>query len=630
MRPKKSRVGSSVVSVLATIACLSIVLAVTFYLVNRQPQVTVEQSAEQLQAPETPLVVEEQQEEVVVVPEPEIAAEPVQETPRATPAEMVTAQLAAGEFGQAIETAETVADLHERTLLLKMVVKAQMDSGDFVAALGTINRIPLAEERSQAMSERAQAMSLAGGSQLANFAELIQLIQTQTSGLWEDIDGEGGAMTQFSSGVRVDPNGLLHQITRQERSGKLAALEVKARQANLNKNVAQNSQLRMVSLTRLEKQVQQLIEEGRSPVETMKMLAGLTKVDYVFVYPEEGEVVVAGPAEAWIYNEQGLAVGVESGRPVLQLDDLVTILRTFSPEGEKIFGCSFDPRPEGLARLKEFVAQSNARGPLRAGAGVRNWTLQLKEKLGVQDITQYGVPDTSRVARVLIEADYRMKLIGIGKLDAGDNIPSYFDLLAQQDSQSAQNLEALRWWLTMKYDSVFHNPQRTAFQLVGSSVLCQSENQIVTKDGQRLQTGQAEKLNREFAANFTEHYQELAQQDLVYADLQNIFDLALVAALMQNEQLANRAGWEMNAFAANGVYHPAEFEPAHTVETVVNHRVYNGKDVVVQVAGGVRVDTASVVKDQKNLKVTPEVGTVSAKSQAPALPVGRWWWDLAN
>lgn len=628
MRPKYPRVGSSVVSVVATIACLSIVLAVTFYLVNQQPAVTVEKAPEQIQAPnESPLVIEEQE---TVEVSPAVISEPIVETRQASPKEEVTAYLGAGEFGKAIETAETVSDLHQRTLLLKMVVEAQLKSGDFVAALGTINRIPLADERTKAMGERAQAISLAGGAQLADFTQLIDLIQTQTSGLWEDT-GEGeGSIRQFDSGVRVDPHGLLHHISKAELNGRLAALGIKARQADLNKNVAQNSQMRLISLTRLEKEVQQLIEEGRSPVETMKMLAGLTKVEYIFVYPEDQEIVIAGPAEAWTYNNQGLAVGIESGRPVLQLDDLVTVLRTFSDQGEEIFGCSFDPRPAGLARVKEFVTKSNARGPLRAGAGVRNWTKQLKNKLGVQDITLYGVPNTSRVARVLIEADYRMKLIGIGKMDAGKNIPSYFELLAKQNTKDPQNLEALRWWLTMKYDSVLHNAQRTAYQVVGSSVLCQSENQIVTKEGQRLQTGQAEELNREFAANFTKHYQELAQQDLVYSDLQNIFDLALVAALMRNEQLANRAGWEMGAFASTGAYRPAEFEPAHTVETVVNHRVYNGKDVVVQVAGGVRVDTGSVVKNQNNLKISDNVGSVSTKAQAPALPVGRWWWDLAN
>ena len=421
MRPNHPRVGSSAVSVLATVVCLAVVLGVTFYLVNPRSEMTVEKASEQVQAPdETPLVLEKQ-ETVAVTPAAEI--KPVAETPRVSPEEQVAAHLSAGEFGQAIEVAETVSNLQERTLLLRMVVKAQMDSGDFVAALGTINRIPLAEERTKAMGERAQAMSLAGGSQLADFTELIDLIQTQTSGGWID-DGSGeGSMRQFSAGVRVDPNGMLHHISKQELKGELEALGVKARKASLNKNVAQNSQLRLVSLTRLEKEVQQLIEEGRSPVETMKMLAGLTKVEYVFVYPEDQEIVVAGPAEAWIYNEEGLAVGVESGRPVLQLDDLVTILRTFSDNGEEIFGCSFDPRAEGLARVNEFVAQSNARGPLSAGAGVRNYTRQLKEKLGTQDITLYGVPDTSRVARVLIEADYRMKLIGIGKMDAGKEHP---------------------------------------------------------------------------------------------------------------------------------------------------------------------------------------------------------------
>lgn len=627
MRPKYPRVGSSVVSVLATVACLSIVLAVTYFMVSQPPALTVENAPQQTAPqPEAPLELEVKE---TIVQTPVISKTPTVESPRLSPEEKIATYLAAGEYGKAIETAETVSDLHQRTLLLKMVVKAQLKSGDFIAALGTINRIPLAEERTKVMGERAQAISMAGGGQ-ADFTQLIELIQTQTSGLWEDT-GEGeGSIRQFDSGVRVDPHGLLHHISKTELNGRLAALGIKARQADLNENVAQNSRMRLISLTRLEKEVQQLIEEGRSPVETMKMLAGLTKVEYIFVYPEDQEIVIAGPAEAWTYNEQGLAVGAESGRPVLQLDDLVTILRTFSNQGEEIFGCSFDPRPDGLARVKEFVTKSNARGPIPAGAGVRNWTRQLKDKLGVQDITLYGVPNTSRVARVLIEADYRMKLIGIGKMDAGKNIPSYFDLLASQNKKDPQNLEALRWWLTMKYDSVLHNAERTAYQVVGSSVLCQSENQIVTKEGQRLQTGQAEKLNREFAANFTKHYQELAQQDLVYADLQNIFDLAMVAALMRNEQLANRAGWEMGAFAAAGAYHPAEFEPAHTVDTVVNHRVYNGKDVVVQVAGGVRVDTSSVVKNQDNLKVSNDVGTLSTKSKAPALPAGRWWWDLAN
>ena len=109
-------------------------------------------------------------------------------------------------------------------------------------------------------------------------------------------------------------------------------------------------------------------------------------------------LVIGGPAEAWRYNENGLPVGIESGRPTLQLDDFVTVLRTFSPSGTNIFNCLIVPRQEGLKQIKEFVAQSNARGPLRPTA-VRNWVKQLQEKLGLQDVEVNGVPADSRAAR---------------------------------------------------------------------------------------------------------------------------------------------------------------------------------------------------------------------------------------
>ena len=55
----------------------------------------------------------------------------------------------------------------------------------------------------------------------------------------------------------------------------------------------------MVSLTRLEKQVQLLLAAGRQPSEEMQVLAGLQRIEYVFVYPESGDLVLAGPAGDW-------------------------------------------------------------------------------------------------------------------------------------------------------------------------------------------------------------------------------------------------------------------------------------------------------------------------------------------
>ena len=193
-------------------------------------------------------------------------------------------------------------------------------------------------------------------------------------------------------------------------------LGIEARSALLNGDLTKTSNLRVVSLTRREEAVARRIAEGKLPVESQRLMGGLTKITHIFVYPEDAEIVVAGSAESWDYNDNGVAIGTESGRPVLQLDDFVDVLRTFTGSGQKFFSCSIDPRPEGLKALKDYVNATSKR-PLSPGGGVRTWTAQLQKKLGMQDIVYSGISPQSRVARVIIEADYRMKLIGIGKFD---------------------------------------------------------------------------------------------------------------------------------------------------------------------------------------------------------------------
>lgn len=542
--------------------------------------------------------------------------------------ERLNAQLAAGEFGPAMETAQAATDATERGALLNQIANAQMDGGDFAAAAGSIRRMPIPEERTKAVTERAMRKSMAGGAQ-ADFGPLINLIQQETSGPWSDTGGEGGSIVEFETGVRVDPQGLLVRLTREEQKSRLKSLGLKARKADINTDMAKESSLRLVSLTRLEKEVAKRIADGKPVLETMKQMAGISKIQYIFVYPEENEVVIGGPAEGWKYNENGQPVGATSGRPTLQLDDFVTVLRTFSQGGEGIYNCLIVPREEGLKNIKEFAESSQAKGALNASS-VGGWVAQLQKKLGLQDIQVNGIPVDSRVARVIVEADYRMKLIGIGRLDGGSNIPDYFELMKQTGQTSSQSIDALRWWMSPKVEAVNHSPERNVFEIQGASVLCQSENELITDDGKRVHTGKSEATNRLFAENFTKNYADLAAQDLVFADLQNVFDLSLVAAIVEHERLADRAGWNLGSFARTGEYRPASFAPAETVMSVVNHRVFNGKDIVVQVAGGVRGDFISMLKDSSIVKEVSRLANLSSRGQAGELPEGRWWWDAAR
>ncbi|HEY0984894.1 MULTISPECIES: DUF1598 domain-containing protein [unclassified Schlesneria] len=539
-------------------------------------------------------------------------------------AAVVADHLSAGEFGLALDQALVAPTPEERAALLTQVAAAQQAAGETDAAAGTLKRIP---RRSRLENAPAAPRALQGGVQ-ADFQTLMRLIRENTKSKWEEEDGEGGAMSPFPTGVKVSPTGLLHRVSAAEQSGELASLGVKARQADINEDVAQYSELRMVSLTRLERAVARRIEEGLPVPETMSQLAGLSHIKYVFAVPESNEIVIAGPAAGWQYNEQGQPVSVRDGQPTLQLDDLVTVLRTFA-RGNADFGCSINTRDEGVKALKEFVEKSQAKGPINKG-GVGAWVNQIQQKLGRQDVVVWGVPAESRVARVIVEADYRMKLIGINKLPAGKEIPGYFDLLPVAEQKAQPNMDALRWWLTIQCDAVMHSEDRNTFEIQGSSVLCLSENQLVTAEGKHVPTGKSEPTNRLFAQNFTSHYATLAKKDLVFADAQNIFNMALCSALIQSEDLRGKTGWNMGVFAPNGGYAPASYPAATEVESVVNHRVYRGRDIVVQAAGGVRCDVMALAKDPVRNKLAPQLEETAKVQQVQSVAVGRWWWDAVK
>lgn len=550
-------------------------------------------------------------------------------TTSASDNELLVARLDAGEFGPAVDAAVGIDDLTQRIGYLKKIVAAQSDAGEFQAADATASRIPIPEVRTQTRGEVVKQRGAAGGGGVqADFNSLMNLIQTTVQPeSWEDLSGPG-SMMPYRTGVYVDPNGLMRQVTKEEKTGALESLGRRARAADLNDDMARGSKLRLVSLKRLEQAAGERIESGRAVLETMRRLAGLTQIKYVFVYADEGEIVIAGPAEGWKYDDTGRPVGTESGKPMLHLDDLVVVLRTFAPGGNAEFGCSINTRDENLKRVKEFVEESN-KSPLPPGTTARKrWLDELQKRLGLQDVVVTGVSASTRVAQVLVEADYRMKLIGVAKLDAGKQIPSYFDLLKTAGQVHGAPLEALRWWLTMKYAAILHSPDRDFFEIQGSSVLVQSENQFVNSQGQHVPTGVSEPVNRLFAQNFTQHYNELAQRDPVFADMRNIFDMALVAALCRQERLHERADWDLGTFASGGIYHPAIVQAPTVVESVMNHRMYNGgKDIVVQVAGGVQADIAAIARDKTLAKEDAGLGRVAKRAQNPALPEGRWWWD---
>ncbi|MHC4178629.1 MAG: DUF1598 domain-containing protein, partial [Planctomycetota bacterium] len=377
----------------------------------------------------------------------------------------------------------------------------------------------------------------------------------------------------------------------------------------------------------LEKHVQLRQAAGRRPTEAMQVLAGLERIKYVFVYPESRDVVLAGPAGNWHTDLENRIVSSDSGQPVLRLDDLVVVLRQMTGGGDARFGCLITPRQKALARLKAFVAQTST---ARLGSR-KKWVEQLRSRVGKQDIEVYGLDPRTRAARVLVEADYRMKLVGMGLEEGTPGVESYLDLIEIRRGQDPPPMGVLRWWFTLNYQAVLASQDRQAFAIRGQGVKVLSENELLTAEGKRVHTGESEPLNRQFAQSFTEHFAALSKKYPIYADLRNICDLALVGALIRAEDLAAKTGWHMTFFGDPEAYR-VELGPApKEVETVANYRVIRAGSTIhtlAGVSGGVRVDPAHLVS--AGAIEIDRYGALDNRHSTAGpkeLPLEAWWWD---
>ncbi|MBN2475598.1 MAG: DUF1598 domain-containing protein [Pirellulales bacterium] len=544
-----------------------------------------------------------------------------------SPTARIPAQIEAGEFAPALVAARGVDDPVQRDSWLARIAAAQARVGARSASLRSAAEISDDRTLSQVLSSvGGEPLGGRGGGPQADFDELIELIQsTIAPDSWEEIGGPG-SIAEFPGGVFVDARGVIRPLLREQANGHLAALHATSAATAGRDNVRQSSPLRKVSLPRLEKHLRLRLATGMPPTEAMQVLAGLQRVRYMFVYPDSGDLVLAGPAGNWTTDSEGRIVSTESGQPVVRLDDLVVVLRQILSGPDARFGCLIVPRKEALARVQTFLEVSNKQS-IRPHQR-RAWLEQLRGQLGTQDVEVYGIDPRTRAARVLVEADYRMKLVGMGLEEGVPGVTSYLDLVEVPRGEAPPPMGVLRWWFTLNYQAVLAAADHRAFELRGQGVQVLSENELLTAEGERVHTGKSEALTRQFARSFTEHFKALCVKYPIYAELRNICDLALAAALIREEDLVEKIGWHMTCLGNPQAYQVDLGEAPQHTETVVNHRVINRVHILAGVSGGVRVDpTRLAARDAVETDGYGALEKGKARAGPQQLPPDAWWWD---
>jgi hypothetical protein len=409
-------------------------------------------------------------------------------------------------------------------------------------------------------------------------------------------------------GVVVNVDGVLSNIDPRSRK-ELAELRRKALD-RVPVAMTETTELRMISLRALDGALAQLVKEDQPIPDEMRYLAGLQRVQYIFVDTDNRDIVLAGPAEGWKVDDLGNVVGMTTGRPVLQLDDLVVALRSADEARNGGITCSIDPTAEGMQRLQQYLSTKRTIG--NPAQTLRDY----EQSLGPQQISVTGVPGSSRFASVLVAADYRMKRLAM-KMDEPPvpGLPSFLDMARPGGAMTP------RWWLSPNYEALHRDAEGLAWELRGVGVKCLTAEDTFGSAGERTSTGQASPIAQKWADNMTARYEALAAKEPIFAELRNCIDLAVVSALILKEDLVARAGSELPTLIGERQYSVAEFHVPKQVHTKAT-AVKKGRNWVITASGGVMIQPWELIQTaQASSTVAP------VRSKAIGSRHDTWWWN---
>ncbi len=404
----------------------------------------------------------------------------------------------------------------------------------------------------------------------------------------------GGNGNNGAGGILIDADGIVSTIAPLKES----AAAAKKRQAafmtaNLTQPLTAKTESRRVSLKQVDQQVAELTTAGKEIPPELKYLAGLTRIDYVVVDRVNHDLALVGPAEGFAPDLQGRMRGVSTGRPVLNLEDLLVAWRAVEAQHTTI-SCSIDPTKEGIAAFNAFTSQNQVATPNMVGKLFDT----MAAKLGRQVVTVNGVPNNTHFAVVLVEADLRMKRIALGKDPSNvKGVPSHLSYLRLGGSSLS------RWWFTPLYDPIQVNADRSLYRLSGQRLQLLAQDEYTTAQGDRANAPFNKRGTTKFVQQFTDHIPELAVAHPSFAELQNLFDWMVVCTLIRRHHLHDSIQWTPQVLG-DAVQLPTRVYPMPEGVDAVAMTNKVGR-TTLGLVGGVVLDAEAVVSRTSLLEEAP-------------------------
>lgn len=438
--------------------------------------------------------------------------------------------------------------------------------------------------------------------------------------VFQPCDAQNAVVQQPTFGVSIDANGIL---TAKEFPGGVDLIRerVAASHARFDAGVIRPTKRRYVSLRKLDQAIEKRLAGGQQPTEEMLKLAGLLRIEFVFGFPGQNDIVIAGPAEGWIESPAGHTVGIQSGLPTLLLQDLTTALQVFSDDrpANQWVGCSIGPSNHAMHRLQAFnrtIPRTVPQGQEVVFAEkILDGTLKA---LGMASVATFGIKSKSHMAKRMIEADYRMKLIGIGVEPPPIRMPTFYNQIKSPPKEVLQ-----RWWFVPDYKRIGISSDRLSANLVGAGI------KLLTENYERDGNGGMKKSNRKpsaaskaYSDSFTKNFEKIATLSSSFGQLRNATDQLVAAAFMRREELYSKVDWQPKWITDQRLEYGTQL-PITSAPCLVNSK-WKGRRVFTLAGGGVSIAPFEAFEPENLLKI-PE--KTFDNNRPDKIVDGKWWWD---
>jgi hypothetical protein len=200
-------------------------------------------------------------------------------------------------------------------------------------------------------------------------------------------------------------------------------------------------------------------------------------------------------------------------------------------------------------------------------------------------------------------------------------LPGYLDMLKSKGQLPSTAMP--RWWMACNYEPLARSGDRLAWEIRGQGVKALTEDEVVAADGTVQGTGQADPIAKQWADLLTKNYTALSAIDTTLAQLRNLMDLCVVAAVIQREDLVGLSGGSSFSLLASPDSKLAvgQLSAPRTVEPQCSF-LKIGRNYVITASGGVQIESWEVASQNV---VAPQLKSVHSEGTPQAGKA--WWWN---